>query len=152
MGVENSVYLSFLWSPSYKPSIFLLKWSYLFAFLSLLLSCELLGNPGWQCVTLVSSLSNHNPMASFTTWSQPFFFPGPGYSLLILLTSLFQWLWTPCHLWKKSSLICLISLAFVEKKWIKWTQWTAPSVGTILLWVCISECVCVYVCLRKNRS
>lgn len=66
--------------------LFLLKWSYLLATLSLLLSYELLGDPGDNALNLCPD-SQSPSMASIAMWSQSTLSSEPGYSLLILLTS-----------------------------------------------------------------
>lgn len=98
---------------------FLSNWSCLFTALLLLLRCELLGNPEWQWVELVSRspvaapwqmlLGDHSWFSSLSLETPPRY----SHPMLHRLQAL-------CCLWRKSSLVGLMSVAFVEKKWIKW--------------------------------
>lgn len=51
-----------------------------------------------------------------------------------------QGLQAPCHLWKKSSTICLISLAFVEKKWVERTR-KLHNQQVLFHFACLCGCV-----------
>lgn len=118
--VENSVHLSLLWSPSYKSKIFC--WSEVIC-VSLLffLSWELLGDPAWPCLELVSRLPSHNPPASIAMGAQPL---SP-----LSLSKASEFFWPPTS-GASSSLPSLkeikynpsLSLAFVEKKWVERTR------------------------------